>query len=258
MECAEVGPRVRHTRDRILECAADLFIARGFHDTSVDAVAKAIGGSRATVYQYFESKQAILDELAAACTPAVVDHAHRLTGLGPGKRGMRELHSWLVEWVALRNEYALAFRRFPGVGTGEEHSAPPPDAADVACTAIIADELRAAGVRGMDPKDAAAVIVRITHMLNLRQFRDMLGVGDDARITHTLAVALQRLLYPRPALKCNTITRDEPAQSRTARHDTAAVASADWESPDADNVSPVGQDILSAASSSFFVHGFYA
>lgn len=61
---ASVGRRGRHTRERILACASDLFVADGYHGTSIEAVAKAVGGSRATVYQYFESKQEIFLELA--------------------------------------------------------------------------------------------------------------------------------------------------------------------------------------------------
>src|SRR6185437_1925868 len=79
----ELGRRGLHTRQSILRSAARLFLERGFHGTSIDAIAKAAGGSRATVYQYFEDKEDIYRELAAQCLPAVLDHASRLGPLGP-------------------------------------------------------------------------------------------------------------------------------------------------------------------------------
>ncbi len=46
----------------ILQAAGDIFIARGFEAASMDAVAKAAGVSKATVYAHFHSK----DDLFAA------------------------------------------------------------------------------------------------------------------------------------------------------------------------------------------------
>ncbi|EUA51328.1 bacterial regulatory s, tetR family protein [Mycobacterium xenopi 3993] len=73
-----MGRRGRHTRGRIVGSAAKLFVAKGFHGTSIEAIAKAVGGSRATVYQYFESKEAIFAELASKCEPAVLEHGQQL------------------------------------------------------------------------------------------------------------------------------------------------------------------------------------
>ena len=44
-----VGRRGLHTRDRIIARAAEVFLANGFHATSLDAIAKAANASRATV-----------------------------------------------------------------------------------------------------------------------------------------------------------------------------------------------------------------
>jgi TetR/AcrR family transcriptional regulator, mexJK operon transcriptional repressor len=56
----------------ILQAARDLFIAKGFEATSMDAVARAAGVSKATVYAHFKSK----NELFAAIVAQV---AERLT-----------------------------------------------------------------------------------------------------------------------------------------------------------------------------------
>ena len=58
-----VGRRGLRTRTTIVRQAARLFAEHGFHGTSIDTIAKAAGGSRAAVYQYFQSKDDILAEL---------------------------------------------------------------------------------------------------------------------------------------------------------------------------------------------------
>src|SRR5699024_7237693 len=50
-----VGRRGAHTRNQIKAHAAALFSANGYHAISVEAIARAVGGSRATIYQYFTS-----------------------------------------------------------------------------------------------------------------------------------------------------------------------------------------------------------
>jgi AcrR family transcriptional regulator len=57
------------TRARLLDAAEEVFIARGFHATSVDEVAEAAGFSKGAVYSNFESK----DELFLAVLDRRVD-----------------------------------------------------------------------------------------------------------------------------------------------------------------------------------------
>jgi AcrR family transcriptional regulator len=51
------------TRDRILDAARSLFASEGFHAASMNDVAKACELTKASLYHYFESKQAILEGL---------------------------------------------------------------------------------------------------------------------------------------------------------------------------------------------------
>jgi AcrR family transcriptional regulator len=50
-------------RDRILDAAYDLFIGKGYWDTKIIDIADAAGIGKGTVYEYFESKDAIFFEL---------------------------------------------------------------------------------------------------------------------------------------------------------------------------------------------------
>ncbi len=56
---------VNATRNRILAAAARLMRERGAHGFSMDMLAKEAGVARATVYEHFRSKHALLYELAS-------------------------------------------------------------------------------------------------------------------------------------------------------------------------------------------------
>lgn len=53
------GLQREETRKRILESAAQVFAAKGFHNAAVDDIVKASGTSKGAVYFYFESKDQI-------------------------------------------------------------------------------------------------------------------------------------------------------------------------------------------------------
>jgi AcrR family transcriptional regulator len=62
---------VRETRTRILEAAGRLTRERGPNGFSMDVLAKEAGVARATVYEHFRSKRALLDELASSLSRSV-------------------------------------------------------------------------------------------------------------------------------------------------------------------------------------------
>jgi len=63
---------VRATRARIVEAAGRLTRERGPNGFSMDVLAKEAGVARATVYEHFRSKRAVLDELASSLARTVV------------------------------------------------------------------------------------------------------------------------------------------------------------------------------------------
>ena len=58
-----MGSLGARTRQRIAETALECFTEKGFHGTVIEDIASRAGVSRATLYQYFESKEAIFLEL---------------------------------------------------------------------------------------------------------------------------------------------------------------------------------------------------
>ncbi|MBS3787082.1 TetR/AcrR family transcriptional regulator [Candidatus Bipolaricaulota bacterium] len=50
-------------KDKLLEAASDLFLEKGYRDTSVNSIVESIGVSKGTFYYYFDSKVEVLDGL---------------------------------------------------------------------------------------------------------------------------------------------------------------------------------------------------
>ena len=66
LEAARVARRERRresSREEILEAAREILLSRGIGGTTLEAVARAIGMSKAALYYYFPSKEALLFEL---------------------------------------------------------------------------------------------------------------------------------------------------------------------------------------------------
>lgn len=67
--------RTEKKRNEIIQMAAELFDALGYERTSMSAIAAGLGGSKATLYGYFESKE---DLLRAVLDRTVNEEADRL------------------------------------------------------------------------------------------------------------------------------------------------------------------------------------
>jgi AcrR family transcriptional regulator len=78
------GPADHDVRDQIVSAATEHFSRYGYEKTTVSDLAKAIGFSKAYIYKFFESKQAIGEMICANClreieaeVRAAVDEAER-------------------------------------------------------------------------------------------------------------------------------------------------------------------------------------
>jgi len=78
------GPADHDVRDQIVAAATEHFSRYGYEKTTVSDLAKAIGFSKAYIYKFFESKQAIGEMICANClreiendVRAAVDAAER-------------------------------------------------------------------------------------------------------------------------------------------------------------------------------------
>jgi len=83
-QVAARGPVDHEVRDQIVAAATEYFSRYGYQKTTVSDLAKAIGFSKAYIYKFFESKQAIGEMICAGClrkieaeVRAAVDQADR-------------------------------------------------------------------------------------------------------------------------------------------------------------------------------------
>lgn len=90
-------------RSEILDVAQHLFYQKGYDQTSIQDLLNAVGIAKGTFYHYFDSKQALLEELvdrivddALVLVAQVVDNPS-LDGLEKFRQIFFQSHSWKVE-----------------------------------------------------------------------------------------------------------------------------------------------------------------
>jgi AcrR family transcriptional regulator len=70
------GPQEHSIRDQIIEAAGEHFSHFGYGKTTVSDLAKAIGFSKAYIYKFFDSKQAIGEAICAQNLAAMMAKVH--------------------------------------------------------------------------------------------------------------------------------------------------------------------------------------
>lgn len=63
-------------REFIVRKASELFLKEGFAATSMSTVARAVGGSKATLYKYFSTKEALFEAVMEEKSSAVLGPIH--------------------------------------------------------------------------------------------------------------------------------------------------------------------------------------
>lgn len=205
-----VGARGSRTRTRIVDTALALFESQGFHGTSVDDIAKAAEVSRATLYQYFESKEQIFVELLEECGGALMRVVRRIGPLEPGELGFDNLHWWLGEWAWVYDRYATMFVQWANVSSPGTAIPPLVSRFSAAYRERIAQRLNSSGVTGLAAADAALALTALVSSCNYTRHadaplgREHPGTAPAARgtamgtdyLTDNLAVLVQLILFP--------------------------------------------------------------
>ncbi len=99
-------------RQAILDAALELFVERGFHGTAVPEVAAKAHVGAGTIYRYFASKEALVNELFRIHKRAVAEHI--LDGFpfdAPAREQFRTLFTRLADF-AVKQRRAFAFLEF--------------------------------------------------------------------------------------------------------------------------------------------------
>jgi AcrR family transcriptional regulator len=235
-------------------CAQEVFLQNGFHGTSIDAIARAANGSRATIYQYFAGKEDIFGELARASEKALRDLGDQLGHLGPDSDRFSSLNQWILDWADVYDSHAAVFGEFPGIGTVQGLAVL--DARPVAedFRRQVTDRVAAAPLSGLEPDEAAAALMRIPHMVNLYRYRATFPLPGREAVSRSLAIALQLMLFP----DTPSDVIDAPGSADASAPKGAPKEIEAAQAPDGRETSAVAADVLSAGSQLFAERGYHA
>jgi AcrR family transcriptional regulator len=191
-----VGARGERTRLLLVNTALPLFERQGFHATSIDEIAKAAKVSRATLYQYFESKEQLFAELLEECGAALLRVIRRLGVLGPNREGFDNLHWWLGEWAWVYDKYAAMFVEWANIDTPQSGIRSMVSRFIASYDTRIAERLEASGMSGLSTEDGAVALTTVVHRFNYLRHRGITLGRSDAELLDNLSVILQLLLFP--------------------------------------------------------------
>ena len=99
------GPKATRTREGLVNAARDLFLKRGYVETSVDDIAEAAQVSRPTFYAYFHSKRDVMEAVGLTAAKAATPVFDALGELGP---------TWTTEDIAQWVRSYFAYQRVHG------------------------------------------------------------------------------------------------------------------------------------------------
>jgi AcrR family transcriptional regulator len=235
-----------------------VFLANGFHATSLDAIAKTAGASRATVYQYFAGKEEIFRELSAFGERDVLAHGEHLGELAPTIDGINALHRWLVEWADIYDAHAAVFAEFPGIGTPTGLAVIDASSAADQFHQTVTDRLRKTPLRDLEADDAAAALGRIPHMVHLYRYRAMFPLPARATVTWSLTIALQLMLFPDTPADVVSAVAPQVTSGHVRIPPLAPDSAPPTPAASEASGSPIPQDVLSVSSALFAERGYYA
>ena len=91
---------VTSRRQQILDIAAELFAARGFHGVSVAELGSACGISGPALYKHFESKDAMLAEMLVSISETLLAEGRsRVAGADGPRKALEALVEWHIEFA---------------------------------------------------------------------------------------------------------------------------------------------------------------
>lgn len=115
----------RLKRERIIASAVELFYAQGYGGTTLDQVAQSLGMTKPFIYQYFDSKNAILTEICSRAIREAHESLNRTLGLeGSAAEKLRVIVRDFVLTILSNQANAVIYSR-------EETELAPEDQAEI-------------------------------------------------------------------------------------------------------------------------------
>lgn len=120
-----VGARGQRTQQRILDAALEVFGEVGYHQCSIDRIAKAAGCSRVSFYQYFSGKEDVFRHLAGNVLRQITEITEALGPVTPDAAGWDELRTWIGHYDEIHRRYAPVFVVFQAALAHDDSLAEP-------------------------------------------------------------------------------------------------------------------------------------
>lgn len=95
----------RSSREKILRTALELFGTRGYHTTSIEAIAGAAGVSKGLIYNYFSSKEQLLEALLVGSIDEMVELFSPLLEQPDPKRQMKLFVDGMIDFACRETQF---------------------------------------------------------------------------------------------------------------------------------------------------------
>jgi len=235
-----------------------LFSKIGFHETTVRDISEAAQISRATLYQYFESKDEIFVELLDECGGALLRVVRRAGPLGPTDEGFENLKRWLADWSEVYSKYGTLFVQWANVDAPGTSVRPLVSNFLRTYNLRIASRFRKSGLTGMDFREAAIVTTCVVHRFNHLRHALPPAAAPSYEAIEDIAIVLQMILFPSTPVSVlgRSPVPTSRRRKRLAAPPAAQSASAKLEGLTSRSAATVGQ-IMQAGARCFAESGYH-
>ncbi|MBB4125638.1 AcrR family transcriptional regulator [Xanthomonas translucens] len=222
--------RTEARREAIVEAATTLFQELGYERASMNELAKRLGGSKATLYGYFASKQDLFTAVVRAAATAHLSDAIRRLQSPPA--GETDLHSMLLQFgecmlqVVSNDAVAIAVYRMVVAEAGRSevgqlfYQAGPSESV-LAVAAVLEAAMARGELRASDPTIAALhFLALLTAEVDARIYQRDPPPLAPALVRKMAQRAVEQFLLgaaPRPASGTGARAASKPAARKRAR-----------------------------------------
>lgn len=249
-----VGQRGTGTQQRILEAALEVFSEVGFHDASVELLARGAGCSRPAFYQYFASKQDVFWHLAGRLDQMMGELGNTLGTVTADEQGVAHLTAWLGEFADLYDRHAPIFATFQAAVRDQDRLA--------SASGAIRDRAGGQLLRSFGPSssgsESASVAAGVFTMVVRYNFyrRSLAGVVSRRRSIRGLAELVHRVFAgPLPGVN---LQPSRPLPRATGRGARPVAHEADPVRASRPQAESLHQRLLQAGSTVLATRGYHA
>ncbi len=101
----EPDNRAELTKQAILDAALEVFTEQTYGGARIEQIAERAGVAMGTIYKYFPSKRALVNEVFRSSKRKTLEYSFPHTA---GMKARERIHGWVVQFCRFANDYPLA------------------------------------------------------------------------------------------------------------------------------------------------------